>query len=391
MIKVTADTGYVGKRIVEAMKSGHNEIINKGGTGSGKTYDHMLIIFWLLMTQVKNKVATVVSESKPHLDIGTYRYAKMFSSGLREKGVIKLNDSKSFFTLPNNNILEFFSADRIDKALGARRWLLFANEINSLKYEVFSELARRSEITMADFNPTAKFWLEDKFIPYCQNPIVMKSNYLDNPFLPEHEIIKIEKRVKLDQNFKRIHIDCEYGVSEGLVFENWHQTDTMPERYDNEWYGLDFGFTNSYTSLVQIRQHENKLFIKELFYVRNKLNSEIIQLISQSGVKERHDTIYADSAEPKTIEEIYRAGYNIKPATEAKKNLNDRIDKLKTYDLYVTKDSLNLIRELRNYRWEQDKNGLPTNKPIKIDDHAIDSLGYGIEELLHKRDEIFIL
>lgn len=373
-----------------AIEDGYEIVIHKGGTGSGKTYE--IVMYLLLCYVIKNpdKVITIISESVPHLKIGVKRYIDGFLSETNLLTQVKKNETDKTYILPNRSVIELISADRLTKAIGARRDLLYGNEINSLKKDIWDELSRRSKHIIADFNPTAKFWLED-WLQYHDNYTIIKSNYLDNRELPEHEVRRIEKRIKMDANFKRIHIDCEYGVSEGLVFENWHQTDTMPERYDNEWYGLDFGFTNSYTSLVQIRQHENKLFVKELFYVRNKLNSEIIQLISQSGLKERHDTIYADSAEPKTIEEIYRAGYNIKPANEAKKNVNDRIDKLKTYDLYVTKDSLNLIRELRSYRWEQDKNGHPTNKPIKVDDHAIDSLGYGIEELLRNRDEIFIL
>jgi phage terminase large subunit len=391
VINVNANTGKVGKRIVTSLRDGYKEIINKGGTGSGKTYDHMLVILWLMMSQVKNKVATVVSESKPHLDIGALRYAKTFTTELKEQGIIKYNDSKSFFTFPNGNILEFFSADRIDKALGARRWLLFANEVNSLKYDVFSELARRSEITLADFNPTAQFWLEDKFIPYCQNPIILKSNYLDNIYLPEHEKIKIEKRAALDRNFKRIHIDCEYGVAEGLVFENWNMIDAMPESYEMERFGLDFGYTNDPTSLIHMRQQGDSLFFDELIYQTGLLNTDIIALMNAKGLRKNFDVIHADSAEPKSIEEIFRAGYNCKPATIAKKSINNRIDKLKTYNIYVTKRSTNLIKELRTYFWISDKQGNPTNKPIDNFNHAIDAMGYSINDLIDVKDEIFVI
>lgn len=376
MIEVTADIGQVGKKTKQALADGYKEIVHMGGTGAGKTFDLMLIIFWLCF-ELHKKVITVVSESRPHLDIGVVRIAKSFlMNPLGEH--VTYNESRSFFTFPNNNILEFFSADRIDKALGARRYLLFGNEINSLKYDVWSELARRSQYVFADFNPTSQFWLEDKYIPFCDNPVVFKSNYRDNPFLPDHEVRKIEKRAAIDPNFKRIHIDCEYGIYEGLIFPQWQQMDEMPE--GNAVYGLDFGYTNDPTALVKVIQTNDSIYVDELIYRTELLNREIIALMKERGILMRFDEIFADAAEPKSIDEIKIGGFNIKPALKGPDSIVSGIDRIKAKKLYVTKRSVNLIRELRNYAWVVDKDGRQTNKPVDMYNHAIDAIRYAVAQ-----------
>lgn len=356
-------------------EEGKKVIIHKGGTGSGKTTDLMVFLFWLATQIITNKVITVVSESRPHLDIGCIRIAKSFTNGPLGN-VVKYNESKSFFTFPNNNLIEFFSADRIDKALGARRYLLYGNEINSLKLPVWDELARRSEIVIGDFNPISQFWLEE-WIRYYDDAVIHTTNYMSNPFLPETERRRIEKRAKMDQNFKRIHIDCEYGIYEGLVFESWKQVDELPEGRTT--YGLDFGFTNDPSALIKVVETDNAYYLDEVFYRTGLLNREIASLM-EPYVKKNYDEVIADSAEPKSIEEIRQMGYNIKPSVKGPDSVRLGIDRLKSKDIYVTKRSVNLIRELRNYSWVTDKNGQPTNKPVDAFNHAIDAVRYAISE-----------
>ena len=208
--------GYIFKTTAQAFDSGKKIIIHKGGTGSGKTYDLMIFLIYYVALRHPNWVITVVSESKPHLDIGAIRIMKNLLLQTEIFSSEEFNVSTSRYTFKNGTILEFFSGDRIDKALGARRNLLYGNEINSLKFEVFDELARRSEYVIADFNPTQQFWLE-KFIDFYGDVELITSNYTHNPFLPEVERSRIERRASIDANFRRIHIDCEYGSYEGLV------------------------------------------------------------------------------------------------------------------------------------------------------------------------------
>ena len=367
-------TGTIFKKTQQAFSNGKKVVIHRGGTGSGKTYDVMLFLFSEAMTR-KDLIITVVSESRPHLEIGAIRILSGICKTVNLWQKENWNISKSVWTAPTGSIIEFFSADRIDKALGARRDWLYGNEINSLNKDVWDELARRSENIIGDFNPTAQFWLED-WVNNYDNTQVITSNYLDNPFLPETERARIAKRASRDKNFKRIHIDCEYGITEGIIFTNWFQVEAMPE--GDCMYGLDFGFSNHPSALVKTIETDDAFYVDELIYQSGMLNSDIAKRFESLGIRKNYDEIIADSAEPKSIQEIHNAGYNIKGAVKGADSIRIGIDRLKSKTIFVTKRSTNLIKELRAYGWVTDKNGNPTNKPIDDNNHAIDALRYSL-------------
>ena len=372
----TAKVGYgeILERTNHAIEQGKQVIIHKGGTGSGKTYDLMLFLFFIGQNKY-NKVITVVSESKPHLDIGAIRLFKLIMKGAGQWDEDKWNIAQSRYTFETGTVIEFFSADRIGKALGARRDYLYGNEINSLKQEVWDELARRSEIVLGDFNPTSQFWLEEWIANY-DNTDIIKSNYMDNPFLPDTERKRIEKRASRDANFRRIHIVCEYGIYEGLVFDSWQQVDELPQ--GSRRYGLDFGYTNDPSTLIAVVETPEAYYLDEVFYKTGLLNRDIAGLMRSGGVKENYDEVIADSAEPKSIEELRQMGFNVKPSVKGPDSVRSGIDKLKSKQIYITKRSVNLIKELRNYSWVADKDGRPTNKPIDAFNHAVDAARYAI-------------
>ena len=358
------------------IKHGKKVIIHKGGTGSGKTFETMMYLFQLALTE-KNLIITVVSESYPHLEIGAIRILSLFCKDIGLWGQSNWNKTKSVWVSPSGTIIEFFSADRIGKALGARRDVLYGNEINFLKKDVWDELARRSEIIIADFNPTSKFWLEDWIADYdCS--IIINSNYKDNPFLSETEKNRIEKRAKRDMTFRRVHIDCEYGVAEGLIFTNWKVIKRFPENMNYE-FGLDWGFTNDPSTLIKVATDRDCIYCDEIFYSPGLLNKDIVRLFEANDIKKRYDVIIADNSEPKSIEEIYGYNYNILPSQKGADSVRVGIDRIKSKELLVTERSVNMINELENYRWEIDKNGKPTNKPIDAYNHTIDATRYALE------------
>lgn len=377
--KIEVGAGEVYGSTMQHFEDGGKVAIHKGGTGSGKTYDIVLFLITYVLMKKKNQIITVVSESKPHLDIGAIRYLLNITKQIGIFSDKNWNISKGiFYYEPTNSTIEFFSADRIGKALGARRDWLYGNEINTLKLDVWEELARRSENIIADFNPTSQFWLED-WVKYYDNSKIIKSNYLDNPFLPETERSRIEKRASMDANFRRIHIDCEYGIYEGLVFDDWMQIDELPES-GSVTFGMDFGFTNDPTTLVKVVETPEAYYFDELIYQTEMLNRDIVARLESLGIRKNYDKIIADSAEPKSIHEISLSGFNILPAQKGADSIRAGIDRLMSKKMYVTKRSLNLIKELRNYRWEIDKSGRPTNKPIDDFNHCIDGIRYATEK-----------
>ena len=384
MKEVNVEYGYIFDRTVSAFDNGKRVIIHKGGTGSGKTYDLMIFLIFFVAFRMPNKIITVVSESKPHLDIGAIRILKglLIGSGLFSSD--DYNESKSVWKCrTTGSLIEFFSADRIDKALGARRFMLYGNEINSLKFEIFDELARRSEYVLGDFNPTQQFWLE-KFVEFYNDCEVITSNYTHNPFISDVEKQRIERRASLDPNFKRIHIDCEYGVYEGLVFPNFTIIPQFPDDLDSI-LGLDFGYTNDPTAIIRVSIDGDRLYLDELVYRTQLTNADIARLMPQFGIKPNYDEIIADCAEPKSIDEIRKYGFNVKPATKGADSINAGIDAILQLEVFVTQRSVNLIKELRNYSWVTDKEGNATNKPIDSFNHAIDAVRYAV---MHKQRKL---
>ena len=376
MTETVIDTGMIHKLTRKAFENGREVVIHRGGTGSGKTYDIMIFLIFLVGCQLKNKIITIASESRPHLDIGTIRIMKevMQNAGIWDEE--RWHRTKSTYTFHTGSVLEFFSADRIGKALGARRDWLFGNEINSLSLDVWDELARRSQYVLGDFNPVSQFWLEDWLENYNNTEVIL-SNYEFNRFLSDIEKARIIKRAERDPNFKRIHIDCEYGVYEGLVFTDWLQIDTMPEGPTK--YGMDFGYTNDPSTLYAVIETDDAFYIDEIFYKTGLLNRDIAGLMESGGIRKNYDEVFADSAEPKSIDEIRGYGYNIKPAPKGPDSIRQGIDKLKSKKMFVTKRSTGLIRELRNYAWVSDKEGNPTNKPVDAFNHGIDAVRYAIQ------------
>jgi phage terminase large subunit len=177
----------------------------------------------------------------------------------------------------------------------------------------------------------------------------------------------------LDPNWYQVYGLGEVGSLEGIVFNNFNIEDF--DYTDKKIHGMDFGYTNDPTSLVSVVVKDKTLYVDELFYRQGLTNQDISTLMEQSGLRKHYDIIYCDSAEPKSIEELHRMGWIAKPASKGPDSILKGIDNLKSYNIVISRRSLNLIKELRNYQWQKDKDGKYVNRPIGID-HAIDALRY---------------
>ena len=353
----------------ELFSSDIRTVIHQGGTGSSKTYSNLQYILNLAM-QIEGEVFSIVSESIPHLDRGVIKDSKDI---LRIQSVdVPFNETKRFFSFKNGSKVEFFSADRTDIATGPRRFFLYGNEINSFKSEVWSEMARRSKFVLGDFNPTQKFWLED-WLNYQKSYQIVKSNYLDNNHLPKNEREDIQLRAEIDSNFRRVHIDCEYGNSENLVFEakNIILIDEFPRDLKFT-YGLDFGYVAP-SALVKVGLVGRDLYIEELLYSAG-LNT--FQLVEQIRNLTNGSRINADSADSRMIGELQSNRLNVHGAV--KKGVVEGINYLKGLKIHITKNSVNTIKEFRNLMNGKLANGDFSGKFIG-NDHAIDAVRYAIE------------
>lgn len=352
----------------KAYDRGSALIINQGGTGSGKTYAILQVLITIALRSLKPLVISVVSETLPHLKRGAMR--DFFTIIEPIYNPAHHNRTDSIYQLGRCKI-EFFPADDDSKMKGARRDILFMNEANNISKSAFDQLEPRTRIcTFIDFNPTHWFYAHDM----KDDPGVtfIKSTYRDNPFLNSKIIHSIESRKDKDPNWWRVYGEGEIGLAEGLVFSTWSQIDYFPPV--PYWCGLDFGYTNDPSALIKIGVKGEDMFIDELLYRTGYTNPQIAKHIIAETAKGTE--VYADSAEPKSIDEIYARGVNIHPVRKGKDSIVQGIDVLHRYNLKITKRSTNLIKELRNYTWKKDKEGNYLNVPIDMFNHGIDALRY---------------
>jgi phage terminase large subunit len=366
-------TGVFAKNI-RAFNAGYRRIGNKGGTNSTKTYSILQLLLLIAEKRKENGVLiSVMSETLPHLKLGAIRD---FNKILKEEGMYdekNINQTDKVYHF-GNSIIEFFSAD-LAKATGPKRDILFVNECNNIPYSIVGEAEQRTNETIFyDFNPTSQFWFEDKVLCFPEKEVTLiKSNYLDGiNVIPASIAREIQLRAERDPNYKRIHVDVEYGVYEGLIFPDFNLVDEMPEAKSA--YGMDFGFTNDPSTLIDVRLHNGELWADEKLYRTAMTNGDIINFLKDEAIG--RGLIIADNAEPKSIHEIKLAGFNIEACDKGKDSVIHGIDKIKSYKLNVTKRSVNLIKELRNYRWKIDKSGISLNVPIDFFNHLIDPLRY---------------
>ena len=357
-------------------------VFNQGGTRSSKTYSLMQLAHHIA-TQESNKIISVVSETMPHLKKGAMRDFFMFLQTYELYDPKAHNKSDNIYKV-GSSFIEFFSADSSDKVHGPGRDYLFVNEIQNITYETFFHLAQRTNIRIyADYNPTNKFWVYPMFLnePLYKDDITyIHSTIFDNPFVSEAIRKDVEIRASKDANYRKVYLEGEPGTLEGLVFETFDIIGELPEGL-NYSYGLDWGFSNDPTALVRLALRGDDLFIDEVIYRTSLTNSDIISLMKDNGIRTNYDEIIADCAEPKSIEDLMRAGYNVKPSAKGEDSIRQGIDVIKQFNIHVTKRSTNVINEFRNYSWVMDKNNNPTNKPADIFNHAMDAIRYGTQLL----------
>jgi len=355
----------------KAFKSETRITCLQGGTRSSKTYS-LCQLFIVKALRETGKVFTICRKTLPALKGTAYRDVINL---LKELGLYSEeyhNKSELSYSL-NGNLLEFISVDQPQKIRGRKRNYLWLNEANEFTYEDYQQLIlRTTEKVYLDYNPSDPYsWIYEKVLTR-DDCTFFKSTYKANPFLDKDTIAEIERLKDLDPDYWQVYGLGEIGSIQTMIFRKFELVDEVQGRLVG--YGLDFGFTNSPSALVAVYQSDDNLYIKEMLYEKRLTNTDLANKLKEFKI-DRQSEIVGDSAEPKTIEEIYRQGFNIKPAKKGA-GIHLGIDIMRRYKLHITKDSLNAIKEFRSYKWATDKNGDVLNTPVKLNDHLIDATRY---------------
>lgn len=351
-----------------------------GGTSASKTIS---ILLWLIDYAQSNpgKLISIVSETFPHLKRGAMRDFENIMEAHRYWTPNRWNKTDSIYTFPPvkhglaSSKIEFFSADQASKVRGPRRDVLFLNEANNVSYETYTQLeVRTKEIIWLDWNPTQEFWWYTDVAPY-NDVDFLSLTYKDNDALDQSIIDSIESR-QHNKAWWQVYGLGQLGEVTERIYTGWLQIDDIPHEARLYGYGLDFGYTNDETAIVAVYEYDGGLIFDEILYQKGISNKQIADVLNNQSKA----LVVADSAEPKSIDEISSYGVMIIPSAKGRDSVNSGIQYIQDQRISVTKRSLNILKEYRNYLWQKDKDGnvIKDNVPVGMFNHTMDAIRYRV-------------
>ena len=357
-----------------------------GGTSASKTFSILLHLINLSIKDTTPTLTSVVAESFPHLRRGAMRDFLNIMQDTNRFYDDKWDKTNNIYTFENGSQIEFFSVDQPEKVRGARRDRLFVNEANNIPFSAFEELeVRTKEFVYLDWNPTNSFWYYEEVKGKRDDVEELTLTYVDNEALSQEIIASIETR-KGRKDWWQVYGLGQLGELEGKIYRDWKlDIDEIPHEARLERYGLDFGYTNDPSAIVAIYRFNNAYILDEILYMKGMSNKQLADVF----LNQKQALVIADSAEPKSIDEIRSYGVNIQPAQKGQGSVQQGIQSVQSQQISVTKSSTNIIKEYRNYLWETDREGRRLNVPEHQWSHSMDAIRYGISSLapiLHRME-----
>ena len=351
-----------------------------GGTSASKTVSILLVLIQMAQTDKVPKLTSIVSESLPHLKLGAMRD---FLQILKEHKYFReerWNRTDFIYTFETGSRIEFFGADAPAKAHGPRRDRLYINEANNVPYASFDQMEVRTKgLVFLDWNPTNEFWFYTDVLPNRgEDTDFITLTYRDNEALPPAIVKSIESR-KENRQWWRVYGEGQLGESEGRIYTGWRVVDEIPHeaRLVVRW--LDFGYSNDPTAIGDVYYHDGGYILDEHLYQKGLSNKQIADFIH--NLEDDKVLIKADSAEPKSIDELKSYGLSVLPAEKGPDSVRQGIQRVQQERVSVTKRSVNLLKEYRNYLWETDRDGRTLNVPADMFNHHLDGVRYAFERI----------
>jgi phage terminase large subunit len=362
--------------------------ILRGGAGSGKSYAAAEDVILRTLGGVKSRtiVARKVAKTMRQSVFELLR-RRIIDLGLKE--YFTVNKTDMAFTCAGGDII-LVGLDDADKLKSiydpTDAWIEEADQISQADFEeidrrIRSKSARPPKITLT-FNPTSvyswlkSYWYDSDFTG--GQVFELTTTYRDNRFLDPAYTATIERLQETNPSAYRVYGLGEWGIVEGVVFPDWGISE-IPVGAKSIGYGMDFGYTNDPTTLIQVFETPDAFYYDEILYRSGLTNPEICAMLKELEISKYADII-ADSAEPKSIEEIHRAGWNIYPCKKGADSVRYGISAMKTKKQFITPRSSNLQREFSSYCWKQDKNGKWLEEPIDLFNHGIDAIRYRVDK-----------
>lgn len=356
----------------------------RGGQGAGKTISVLILLINHASSKPDKEILIISAElTKMRITV-----IKDFVKVMKMAGIY--DESRfiagTLYRFPNGSFIKFIGLDKEDVGKGLRCDIAYFNEVNKCNQESYRQVSTRAGQVIADYNPDSEFYI-DRDVIGRDDCDFLQLTFRDNELLADTEREEILNYYRLgynpdgsERNSYWANLWQVYGLGnigslQGVVFSNWSEVDQIPAPAKLMGYGMDFGYTNDPTTCIAIWQYNNEYYFDEVLYQTDLTNPEIARLLTARGI-DKSAYIYADSAEPKSIQELKNSGLRIKGADKGRDSIMFGIQAMQEGKFYVTSRSTNLLRELRAYVWDTDKTGAKLNKPVDSFNHCIDGIRY---------------
>ena len=362
-----------------------------GGAGSGKSYVAAQKVLARLLGEGSHKILVIRKVARTLRESVFALFKELiFNLGLDEE--FKINETNMSIECKfNGNKIVMFGMDNPEKIKSiAGITSIWIEEATELKEEDFDQLdlrlrgeTKNYKQIIITFNPvSAQHWIKKKFFDFTPpDTFILKTTYLDNPFIDDEYKAVMERLKRDNYEYYKIYALGEWGTLKGLIYPNYTTIDEMPQFFEKEYIGLDFGFNHPY-AIVHVRIDGKNLYIDELFYKTEWENAKVVEWAKSNLDWIKNIQIFADSARPDLIKEWKVAGFNIEKANKA---VFEGVNAVKSFDIHITKRSVNILKEIELYAWKEDKDGNPLDEPIKLNDDAMDAIRYALTPYIQKQ------
>lgn len=368
--------------INEGLDAGKTIISEQGSSRSAKTYNTVIRLLTYLLQNPGLRLS-IVRKTLPALKGSVLIDFKDILDRMQIYDPKSFNKTELIYRFHNGSWVEFFSTDDEQKIRGRKRDILFANEANEISYLEWQQLIMRTtRFAIMDYNPSFSedHWIEQVNKDPDTHHFI--STYKDNPFLEQKIIEDIEKLRDKNKSLWTVYGLGLRAVIEGRIFDSYEIIEVIPAHIKKRFIGMDFGYTNDPTAILEVGIHGDELYLDEICYRTRMLTNDIIGVLKTNCTNKK---IISESADPRLIDEIYNAGLNIHAVEKYQGSVMAGITKMQEYKIRITKRSVNVKKELDNYVYDQDKEGRFINQPVDEFNHAVDGARYVIlQEVIGK-------
>lgn len=373
-------TTRIYAEIDKAVNSGYTLISLQGSSRSSKTYNTLIWLITQLCIHPKTQLS-IVRKTMPALKGSVLKDFKEITQRMGLWSDKNFNKSECTYTFGNGSEVDFFSCADEERLRGRKSNILFVNEASELSPIEWQQLKMRTtRFAIIDYNPSFsdEHWICTANADSRTYHFI--STYKDNPFLEQSVIDEIESLKHKNKSLWRVYGLGLQAIVEGLVFEHFYECDEIPDTARKNTLVADWGYANDPTAIAEIAESYDgeDLYIDEWCYQTGMLTADIVKVLKTDT---RGLMLISESADPRLVQEIYRAGINIHPVHKFAGSIDAGLLAMHGYRrIYITKRSINAKKEFKTYTYMQDKEGKWLNKPIDANNHLIDAVRYGVLE-----------